>query len=85
MNEEQLYQSVGWNGLFSMFVTLGLVVVAWVALREVRWEKLVKHPLGPGAQILKLLLAVAIGHQLAAFLLDYWNWTSSLKWLFGSN
>ncbi|RUS49189.1 DUF1146 family protein [Cohnella sp. AR92] len=85
MNDDNIYQSVGWNGLFSMFVTLGLIVVTWVLLRELRWEKLLKHPLSPGAQLLKLILAIAIGRQLASFVLDYWDWTSSLKWLFGSN
>ncbi|WP_027094293.1 DUF1146 family protein [Cohnella thermotolerans] len=79
-----IYYSAGWNALFSMFVTLGLIVVVWVLLREIRWDKIFLHPLSPGARLLQLLLAIVIGHQLARFVLDYWNWTASLKWLFGS-
>jgi len=79
-----IYSSAGWNALFSMFVTLGLVVVVWFLFKEIRWDKIFRHPLSPGARLLQLLLAIIVGHLLARFVLDYWNWTSSLKWLFGS-
>mgnify|MGYP000954970154 CR=1 FL=1 len=84
MSTGDLLNQTGWNALFSIFVTLGLIVVSWMVLKEVRWDRLFRHPLSPGARLLQLLLAIAIGHELAGFILDYWNWTSSLKYLFGS-
>ncbi|MBP2117830.1 DUF1146 family protein [Cohnella lubricantis] len=80
-----IYYSAGWNGLFSMFVTLGLIAVAWVLFKEVRWDKVFRHPQSPGARLLQLILAIIVGHGAASFVLDYWNWTSSLRWLFGSD
>lgn len=84
MGTGDLLNSAGWNALFSMFVTLGLIAVTWILLKEIRWDRIFRHPLSPGARLLQLMLAIVIGHQLAGFILDYWNWTSSLKWLFGS-
>ena len=67
-----------------MVVTLGMIVVAWVLLKEVRWDKIFRHPLSPGARLIQLILAIIIGREAAGFILDYWSWTSSLRWLFGS-
>jgi len=84
MSTGDLLNQTGWNALFSIFVTLGLIVVSWMVLKEVRWDRLFRHPLSPGARLLHLLLAIVIGRELAGFILDYWNWTSSLKYLFSS-
>ncbi|MBB6670595.1 DUF1146 family protein [Cohnella nanjingensis] len=79
---ESVYSSVGWDGLFSIFVTLGFVAVSWVLLQEVKWDQFIRHPRSPRARLLQLFLAIILGHLLAAFVLDYWNWTTALKWLF---
>ncbi|XID91133.1 DUF1146 domain-containing protein [Paenibacillaceae bacterium WGS1546] len=79
-----LYATAGWNGLFSIFVTLGCVVVAWIMLQEVKFDKILRNPRGPKARVLLLLLAVGLGHLIARFVLDYWSWVGMLRWLFGN-
>ena len=76
--------SVGWNGLFSIFVTLGCVTIAWFVLHEVNFDKFVRHPRSPRARLLQLLVAIALGYIAARFILDYWTWAGNVKWLFGA-
>jgi uncharacterized integral membrane protein (TIGR02327 family) len=83
-SEAGLYQVAGWNGLFSIFVTLGCVVVAWIVLQEIKWDKITRDPRGPRARVLQLLISVGLGHIVAHFVLDYWSWVGTLRWLFGS-
>jgi len=83
-NETGLFALAGWNGLFSIFVTLGCVVVAWIVLQEINFDKILRQPRSPRARVLQLLLAVGLGHLVARFVLDYWSWVGTLKWLFRS-
>ncbi|TVX97100.1 DUF1146 family protein [Cohnella terricola] len=80
--ESDVFAVAGWNGLFSIFVTLGCVVVVWIVLQEVKWDKILRDPRGSRARMLQLLIAVGLGYLLARFVLDYWNWVGNLKWLF---
>lgn len=78
------FGSLAWDGLFSIFVTLGFIALAWILLQEVRFDRILRHPLSPRARLLQLMLAVILGHSTARFVLDYWNWAGYVKWLFGS-
>ncbi|WP_373232179.1 DUF1146 family protein [Cohnella sp.] len=83
-NDTGLFALAGWNGLFSIFVTLGCVLLAWIVLQEINFDKFVRHPRTTRARLLQLLIAIALGHLVAAFVLDYWSWVGTLKWLFSS-
>lgn len=76
-------EQAGWSGMFSIFVTLGCVVVAWVVLQDVKWDNWLKDPKGPKARFLQLLVSIGLGYLLAGFILDYWNWVGTLRYLFG--
>ncbi|TJY41910.1 DUF1146 domain-containing protein [Cohnella pontilimi] len=76
---------LAWNGLFSIFVTLGCIALSWVLLQEVRFDRLMQHSRSPRARMLQLLIAVILGHLAAKFVLDYWQWAGSVKWLFRSS
>lgn len=84
MDESGVLASVGWNGMFSIFVTLGCVTLAWFILHELNFDKIVRHPRSRQARLLQLLVAVGLGHSLAQFVLNYWTWASTVKWLFGA-
>jgi uncharacterized integral membrane protein (TIGR02327 family) len=79
-----LFALAGWNGLFSIFVTLGCVIIAWIVLQEVNLDKIVRNPRSPRARLLQLIFAIVLGHLAARFVLDYWSWVGTLKWLFRS-
>ncbi|MDB4866875.1 MAG: hypothetical protein JWR03_1208 [Cohnella sp.] len=75
---------IGLNGLFSIFVTLGCVALSWVLLQEVRFDRIFHNSHSPRARMLHLLIAIIMGHMAAGFVLDYWQWSGSVKWLFRS-
>jgi uncharacterized integral membrane protein (TIGR02327 family) len=79
-----LFALAGWNGLFSIFVTLGCMVVAWIVLQEINFDRILRNPRSPKARVLQLLIAIGLGHLTARFILDYWAWEGTLKWLFNS-
>lgn len=76
------FGTLAWDGLFSIFVTLGCIVLAWRLLQEVRWDRILRQPHSTGAKLLQLAASVVLGHMIARFILDYWYWTASVKWMF---
>lgn len=83
MNQSDLMSSVGWNGVLAIFIVLGCILVAWIVLQEVNFDKITRNPRSPKARVLQLLIAIVLGHALSRFILDYWSWTGAVKWLFG--
>lgn len=78
MNMEDVQISYGLNGLFSIVVVLLCIILCWVVLQELKLESLMRHPRGPKARMLLVVLAVVLGHSLASFVLDYYNWTKMM-------
>lgn len=76
--------SVGMNGLFSIFVTLGCILLSWNLLQDLKLDALIKHPRSPRARLLQVVFAIVLGHLVARFFLDYWEWAGAMKWLFRS-
>lgn len=76
------FDSLAWDGMFSIFVTLGCIVIAWMLVQEVRWDRILRQPHNIKAKLLQLAVSIALGHLLASFILDYWHWTGAVKWLF---
>lgn len=82
MNVSDGFDALAWDGIFSIFVTLGCITLAWVLLREVRFDRIVRHPQSPRARLLQMITAVALGHLTAQFVLSYWHWAGSVRWFF---
>ncbi|WP_165861434.1 DUF1146 domain-containing protein [Paenibacillus paeoniae] len=74
-----MFQMNGLTGLFSIVVELLSIMLVWMLIREVKWETFFHFPNSRKAQVLKLLLTVALGHMFAQFILQYWNYTVMLK------
>ncbi|MFB4213543.1 DUF1146 family protein [Shouchella sp. JSM 1781072] len=49
---------------------LGLVI-AWWALQSFRFDLFVKNPKSTQATLLKVLVAIALGHLIARFFIEY--------------
>ncbi|WP_246070752.1 DUF1146 family protein [Paenibacillus kobensis] len=79
MNMEDVEISYAFNGLLSIVVVLLSIILAWMALQELKLESFLKHPRGPKARMLLVVLAVVIGHSFASFILDYFEWTRMLR------
>ncbi|MFX3617558.1 MAG: DUF1146 family protein [Sporolactobacillus sp.] len=70
--------NVGFQALLSIFVHLLFFILTWWALQGVKFETLLRRPSSIQARILYLLLAIAISYPVAAFFLDYLNWSLAL-------
>lgn len=84
MNDTGGFDSFAWDGLFSIFVTLGCIALTWVLLQEVKFDRILRHPQSTRARLLQLLMAIVLGHLAAGFVLNYWHWAGSVKWFFRS-
>ncbi|MBH5320582.1 DUF1146 domain-containing protein [Paenibacillus sp. GSMTC-2017] len=69
----------GLTGLFSIIVQLISIFLVWILLKEVKWEAIFRFPRSLKARMFQVLLAVAIGHLLAQFVLQYWDYSTMLR------
>ncbi|WP_144560236.1 DUF1146 family protein [Shouchella miscanthi] len=60
---------------------LGLVI-AWWALQSFRFDLFVKNPKSTQATVLKVLVAITLGHLLARFFIEYAQAVRYLPYLF---
>lgn len=79
---QSLEYSLGLTGLLSILVALVCMALAWWALQQFRFDLFLKQPKSPAAKMLQVLLAIALGYQVARFVLDYFNWSNMLKGMF---
>lgn len=79
---ESFEYSFGLTGLISILVALVCMALAWWALQQFRFDLFLKQPKSPAAKMLQVLLSIALGYQIARFILDYFNWSNMLKGMF---
>lgn len=79
---QSLEYTLGLTGLLSILVALVCMALAWWALQQFRFDLFLKQPKSPAAKMLQVLLAIALGYQVARFVLDYFNWSNMLKGMF---
>lgn len=73
------------NGMFAIvhiMVVIGCILLTWWALQKVRWDVFVRQPDSPQVHVLKFLISIALGYQVARFLLDYYQWTVMIPGVF---
>lgn len=73
---------MGMTGLVSITVVLLCIGLSWWALQQFRFDLFVKQPRSAPAKMLQVLLSIALGYQIARFVLDYYNWSTLLKGMF---
>jgi uncharacterized membrane protein YwzB len=74
-------ENLGIEGMIQLTVTLLLILVTWRALRNMKVEQLFQIPSPIEARIIRLFIAILVGHGVARFFFDYLNWTSMLKYI----
>lgn len=75
--------TIGVQALFNIFVNLLVLVLTWWALQSLKFDLLFRHPKSWQARICYILLALAISHPVAQFLIDYMNWSLMLPHIYG--
>lgn len=79
---EQFAANAGWTALFSLIILLVSVLIAWYAMQVVRWDVFLKDAKSRPAAVLRLLIAVALGYQLAQFVNEYFMASQLIKGIF---
>ncbi|MCS7459984.1 DUF1146 family protein [Paenibacillus doosanensis] len=79
---EKMNSSMGMNGLLNIFIVLICIVFAWWALQELHLDKILKKPKSTQSKVLQILLAIALGYQVARFFIDYFLWSTWLSGMF---
>jgi uncharacterized integral membrane protein (TIGR02327 family) len=74
--------TTGTMALINMVLLLFGVLISWYALQIVRWEVFVRDAKSRPAAVLRLLLAITLGYQLARFISEYMLSTTMLKQFF---
>lgn len=76
------YQSLGVTGLTYIFVVLICIALSWLGLQQLKLEVFLKNPKSMPSKMLVILLSIALGYQVASFLIAYFDWTGMIKGLF---
>ncbi|PTL37308.1 DUF1146 family protein [Alkalicoccus saliphilus] len=77
-----MLDSIGQQSLFNIMISLMVLVVVWWCVQSFRFDLFVKDPDGMKAKALMVLTTVALTHLVTSFLLNYLNWSTSLRYLF---
>ncbi|MFC4777858.1 DUF1146 family protein [Paenibacillus sp. GCM10023252] len=75
----QLGTLSGVSGLLSIVTAILSILFIWVLLQEFKLDVFFRHPRSPKARMFQVVLAIVIGHALARFILDYWEWSVMLR------
>lgn len=74
--------SMGMTSLLSITVALVCIGLSWWALQQFRFDLFLKQPKSAPAKMLQVLLSIALGYEIARFVLDYFNWSRLLTGMF---
>lgn len=75
-------QSIGFESLLSIFVSLICIFITWHLLLNVRIEAILRVKQAYQVKMLMVFLSVVFGHLLARFVIDYVTWSRWLPGLF---
>ncbi|CAG7634289.1 hypothetical protein PAESOLCIP111_03552 [Paenibacillus solanacearum] len=79
---DQVNASMGMSGLLNIVIVLVFIGFSWWVLQELKLDALFKRPRSAQAKLLQVFLSVALGYQLARFVIDYLSWSTWLKGMF---
>jgi uncharacterized integral membrane protein (TIGR02327 family) len=70
---------IAFSSLGYIFLVLVCITLSWWALQQFRFDLLLKNPRSAPSKILQIFLSIALGYEVAKFIIDYFNWSSLLK------
>jgi uncharacterized integral membrane protein (TIGR02327 family) len=78
---DSFYQSMGITGMTYILIVLVCITLSWLSLQQLKLETFLKNPKSMPSKLLLILLSIALGYQVASFLIAYFEWTGMLKGL----
>ncbi|MFC4736522.1 DUF1146 family protein [Bacillus daqingensis] len=77
-----MFESLGQQSLFSILISLMVLVIVWWCIQSFRFDVFVKDPDGIKVKTLMILTTLALTHLVTGFILNYLNWATSLRYMF---
>jgi uncharacterized integral membrane protein (TIGR02327 family) len=74
--------SIALSSLLYICIVLICIGLSWWGLQQFRFDLFLKRPKSPASIILQIFLSIALGSEVARFIIDYFNWSSLLKGMF---
>ncbi|MCF6410951.1 MULTISPECIES: DUF1146 family protein [Pseudalkalibacillus] len=72
----------GTQALLNIIVNIVFLAVSWWALQALNFERFIKSGRVVQAQLLMILLTIALASLLTSFFMSYLSWSTQLKYLF---
>lgn len=79
---DSLTRVVPYLSIVNIVIYLLSIALSWWALQEFRFEVLLRRPKSPAAKVLQILLAIALGHLVASFFMQYLGLSVGLRGMF---
>ncbi|MCP3775300.1 DUF1146 family protein [Paenibacillus sp. MZ04-78.2] len=79
---DQMSASMGLKGMINIVVVLVFIGISWWALQELKLEMMLRRPKSAQAKMLQILLSIALGYQIARFVIDYLEWSTWFSGMF---
>lgn len=70
------------SGIIYILIVLICIALSWWGLQQFRFDLFVKNPRSIQSKLLQIFLSLALGYQVARFIIDYFNWSAMIKGLF---
>jgi uncharacterized integral membrane protein (TIGR02327 family) len=74
--------SMAISSLIYICIVVICIGFSWWALQQFRFDLFLKQPKSSPAMALQILLSIALGSEVARFIIDYFNWSTLLKGMF---
>lgn len=76
------HYSAGMSSMIYILTVLVCITLSFLALQQIRLDLFLKNPRSGYAKLLLIFVSIALGYQVAEFLIAYAEWTGMLKGLF---
>ncbi|WP_227013729.1 DUF1146 family protein [Paenibacillus psychroresistens] len=77
-----LNQSIALDSLMNICIVVICIGLSWWGLQAIRFDLFLKRPKSSPAIFLQILLSIALGSEVARFIIEYFHWSSLLKGMF---
>ncbi|TBL72967.1 DUF1146 family protein [Paenibacillus thalictri] len=82
MGTDPFNATLGLEGLVNIFAVIVCIGLSWWGLQELRFDMLLRRPKSAAARLLQIFLSIALGYQVARFIIEYFHWSTWLHEMF---
>jgi len=72
-------QTAAVSGLIYIIIVVVCIGFSWWGLQQVKFDLFLRKPKSPAGLLLQIFLSIALGSEIARFIVEYFNWSTLLK------